>query len=154
VTRSPEIKNGSDSQCSGLALPPGGRKLNFWQDWSIPQFQKENPAFGAGFLLLRGHKQSGGGGRVIGPRLTTQFTWETHSPQKLFRKARIKIQTLAVRLAERLLSIGFISACLRSCGKWPWLQKPESAPENVPCLSWSAFSCFSSEPKDANNVGA
>jgi hypothetical protein len=49
---------------------------------------KENPASGAGFLLLRGHKQSGGGGRVIGPRLTTQFTSETHSPQKLFRKSK------------------------------------------------------------------
>jgi hypothetical protein len=49
---------------------------------------------------------------VIGPRLTTLFTSETHSPQKLFRKARIKIQTLAVRLAERLLSVGIYFSVL------------------------------------------
>ena len=64
------------------------------------------------------------------------------TPKVVSEKTRIKIQTLAVRLSERSLSIGFILACLRSCGSSRGAKAGKGAPENVPRLSWSAFFLF------------
>ena len=56
-------------------------RLTFGKIGAFLSSKKRTPHFGAGFLLLRGHKQSGGGGRVIGPRLTTQFGLKTRLPK-------------------------------------------------------------------------
>ena len=56
---------------------------------------KENPASWCGVAPTTGTQAVGGRGRVIGPRLTTQFTSETHSPQKLFRKSKDQIADLS-----------------------------------------------------------
>ena len=61
-----------------------------------------------------GDTSTGGGGDVIGPRLTTQFTLETHSPQKLFRKGKDQIADLSCAdlRNDRFASDLFQCACV------------------------------------------
>ena len=69
---------------------------------------------------------------MIDPRLTTQFTSETHSPQKLFRKGKDQNTDLSCDGLRRLLGSRFISVCLRSCGALPRRKSGEGAPRTAP----------------------
>jgi hypothetical protein len=62
------------------------------------------------------------------------------TPKVVSEKARIK-----VRLSERSLCIGFILACLRSCGTFPRGAKAEKALQRTcPVYLGAPFSCLSS----------
>ena len=104
-------------------------------------FKKRTPHLVRGFSY-NGDTSSRGRGRVIGPRLILSSHQKRTHPKSCSEKARRKIQTLAVWPSERSLCIGFILACLHSCGTFPRRISGKGAPENVPGLSWSAFFLF------------